>query len=45
MVLINKFDSEYLTGQVGDLRWLEGKTGKKETKEEDPAVLEKLMVS
>ena len=42
-----KFDSEFLSGQVGDLKWLEGKTGKKQigAEDEDPAVLEKLMVT
>jgi len=40
-----KVDSDFLSGQIGDLRWLEGKTGKKQNKTEDPAVLEKLMVN
>jgi len=41
-----QFDTDYLSGQIGDLRWLEGKTGKKRNNaSEDPAVLEKLMVS
>lgn len=41
-----KLDSDFLSGQIGDLRWLEGKTGKKQPNAEgDPAVLEKLMVN
>jgi len=40
-----QFDTDYLSGQIGDLRWLEAKTGKKkDNASDDPAVLEKLMV-
>ncbi|XP_065889991.1 5'-3' exoribonuclease 1-like [Dysidea avara] len=41
---LSSFDTDYLSGQIGDLRWFQAKTGKKrDNASEDPAVLEKLM--